>query len=483
MVTFSLLRRITRTAGAERVEKLLLSGLRNDLLRDALLQRYERKLQRSLASHEFPGDLPPGVYRDRRLLGWAALKSVDRALREKLACPEVQRRIVHDVVTWSLVEGYHLEEKELYVQQHDGDRPPWFLVISPYKGCNLHCKGCYADSSASTPARLEWDVTDRLIQEAKTTWKTRFIVFSGGEPMAYRDGGRTILDLVEKHPDVIFMMYTNGTLIDDRIAERMARLGNLSPAISVEGMQARTDDRRGAGVFDRVVAAMRRLRGVGVPFGVSLTATRQNSDEILSDEFVDFFFDELGALYGWIFHYMPIGRSFTLELLPSPEQRVALLRRTWDLIRDRSLFLVDFWNSGPAAFGCLAAAKSGGYLYVDWDGNIMPCVFCPYTPVNLRNIYRQGRSLEDVRAEPFFAAIREWQKTYKADRGNWLLACPIRDHHAEFRRILRDCEPDPQDEAARQALLDPAYYEGMVRYGADLRELMDPIWEEEYVGR
>ena len=86
-------------------------------------------------------------------------------------------------------------------------------------------------------------------------------------------------------------MYTNGTLIDDAVAKRIGRLGNVSPALSIEGMKERTDARRGDGVFDKVLAAMERLRREGVIIGVSLTATRENADEILSDEVVETFFE------------------------------------------------------------------------------------------------------------------------------------------------------------------------------------------------
>ncbi len=39
-------------------------------------------------------------------------------------------------------------------------------------------------------------------------------------------------------------------------------------------------------MFDKVMAAMDRLYKAGVPIGVSLTATRLNAEEILSDDFI-----------------------------------------------------------------------------------------------------------------------------------------------------------------------------------------------------
>jgi len=42
-------------------------------------------------------------------------------------------------------------------------------------------------------------------------------------------------------------------------------------------------------VFDKVTAAAERLRREGVLFGISLTATRENADEVLSDPVLETF--------------------------------------------------------------------------------------------------------------------------------------------------------------------------------------------------
>ncbi|HMN15564.1 MAG TPA: radical SAM protein, partial [Bellilinea sp.] len=92
-----------------------------------------------------------------------------------------------------------------------------------------------------TNENLSWETFDRIITEAKTLWGVRFFVISGGEPMAYRSDGKDLLDMVEKHDDCFFMMYTNGTLINEKATERLARIGNLTPAFSLEGWRERTD--------------------------------------------------------------------------------------------------------------------------------------------------------------------------------------------------------------------------------------------------
>lgn len=85
---------------------------------------------------------------------------------------------------------------------------------------------------------------------------------SGGEPFLWPH----LFKLVEKHSDVAFMLYTNGTLIDEEIAEKMRSAGNISAAISLEGGREATDARRGSGVFDKIMSAMDHLRNKGVAF-------------------------------------------------------------------------------------------------------------------------------------------------------------------------------------------------------------------------
>ena len=464
----------------EALEGIIYGLARRDSLRGLFLRQFERKTMRDLADGRRPPNQIPGVHRDRRLLGLSMLHSLDKALRRRLVADTMARRSLHSLVQWNIVEGYHREFKDKFEAEHGG-WPPWFLVIGPGKACNLRCVGCYANSSAN-PEKLDWEITDRIISEAKELWGARFFTITGGEPMAYKSNGKGILDIFEKHNDAFFLMYTNGTLIDEKAARRMAQAGNITPAISVEGMEEKTDARRGKGVFQRVLRGMANLREAGVPFGVSLTATRDNYQEILSDEFLDLFFEEQGALYGWIFQYMPIGRRFTLELMPTPGQRVWMLRRMWQVVKERKVFLIDFWNSGPSVFGCLAGGKEIGYLYIDWNGKVMPCVFYPYSPVNILEVYKNGGNLQDAWSHPFFEAIRQWQCEYASEQGNWLMPCPIRDHHAMARKLIETYRPEPEDEMAGEALQDGDYYRGLVDYDRRLAELTEGIWEREYLG-
>jgi MoaA/NifB/PqqE/SkfB family radical SAM enzyme len=455
-------------------------------LRRAIAAQVEARLR---ARAELPASAlrhPVAVEQDKIAIGLALLGAAERGLaRGQLGAPAL-RAMLRNLYSGVFVHEGGARAKDRFRARH-GQTPGDFMVISPGKACNLRCRGCYANSGAHGE-RLDWATVERTLREAHDEWGMRAFVISGGEPLAWRDAGRSVLDLAERFPDCFFVMYTNGTLIDAPLAKRMGRLGNVSPALSIEGMRERTDARRGEGVFDKVLAAIELLRREGVIIGVSLTATCENADEILADDVVETFFERLGASYAFVFHYMPIGRSFTLELMMTPEQRLRLLERVWWLVRNRHIFIADFWNSATVTNGCLAAGRAGGYFHVNWNGDVSPCVFVPYSPVNLREVFAGGGTLDDVWTHPFFADIRSWQRDYGyrennepcPDCGNWLAPCIIRDHHATLLELLRKHKPAPTDEDARAALDDPEYHAGLDRFGREIRDLTGSLWREQY---
>jgi len=452
-----------------------------------LAASWEKQMRENAKKEMAKGEKPPGAIRDRLAIGVAVLRTIENAILEDRLSAQTIQKILNVLVGDAIIqEGDERAKREFEARY--GTRPASFLLVSPTKRCNLFCVGCYADSDR-TEIKLSWPVMDRAVSEARNLWGARFVVISGGEPLLYEDQGKGILDLVEKYNDIFFLMYTNGTLIDEKIARRMAQTGNIMPAVSVEGLKDTTEKRRGRGVFQKILEAFEHLHQEKVFFGISLTITRNNVHEAFSDETMDFYFNKIGAHFAWAFQYMPIGRAFTLELLPTPEQRHSMFERAWQLVNERHIFLIDFWNSGTATHGCVSAGRSGGYLVINWDGTITPCVFIPYSPVNIYEIYSQGKNINDVWSNPFFADIRKWQAEYGYGKNNrlegpgrnWIMPCPIRDHFQEMYDMLKRHRPRPIDDNAAEALHDPEYYQGLVEYDQKVAALLDPIWQKRYL--
>jgi len=449
------------------------------VLRGLLVRHMEQLLWKAIVEEE------GGAIRPAQELKFCFVRNLLRCTDRHLRKGWMSRRVFHRMAR-VFARGVLLEDTEERdkVRGKEAVPRPSFIVISPTQRCNLRCPGCYASSNSHTRGSLPYGVVSRILREKTLLWHSHFTVVSGGEPFLWRSEGKGIVELARQHDDNFFMVYTNGTLIDEEVADSLAAVGNFTPVISVEGFEEKTDRRRGKGTFRKVLQAFDRLRRAGVPFGISVVADRENWDEVTSREFLRFFFDEEGAFYGWLFQYMPIGRGYSLREMVTAEERLEMFRRDVEAIKAGYNY-IDFWNQGVMTDGCLAAGRMGGYLYIDWNGNVMPCVFVPYYEDNILEIYRRGGSLDDVLNSPFFRKIRGWQEEYALgkppeERGNLILPCPIRDHHEVIWRLLREMKIKAADPSALEILEDEAYHRGMLSYDEELKEVLDPVWDAEF---
>ncbi len=464
-----------------KVVDLILQIVDIESARSFLIKKAEEKLWQGIVEQNTEGLRPAQELKYAFVRN--LLRTTDKHLRRGIMSKDVFHKMVKVFVRNVFIED--ISEREIRKDDKKEAVYPSYLVLSPTQLCNLKCPGCYAGSGAHAYASLPWDIVNRIIKEKKEFWHSRFTVISGGEPFLWKSEGKGIIDLAREHDDNFFMVYTNGTLINEDVAKRLAEIGNLTPCISVEGFEQKTDERRGRGVFKKIMEAFEYLRNAGVPFGISVEATRDNWDEVTSKEFLKFYFDDQGVFYGWLFQYMPIGRGYTLENMVTPEQRLEMFKRNVWAIKEGYNY-IDFWNQGVMTDGCLAAGRSGGYLYIDWHGNVMPCVFIPYYVDNICEVYKRGGTLNDILYSTFFKEIRKWQSQYAygkppQDQENLILPCPIRDHHEAVYNILKN-HPDiqPSDENAKEAKEDQSYHGGLIEYDHFLRRVIDPIWETEY---
>lgn len=374
----------------------------------------------------------------------------------KATNPHHRKTIIKAFVINQLLVGTN--KRKAFSENHEGLYPPGFFVISPSMKCNLKCYGCYAGYYDKT-SELTFEEVDRVLNQAKAMG-IHFCVVSGGEPLFYP----RIFDVFEKHNDVIFHMYTNGSLIDEKVCQRLAEVGNVIPAVSIEGYEEETDRRRGTGQFGRVMKAMDLLREARVLFGFSATLTRENTELLNSDAFIDFMIEE-GCILGWYFMYVPIGREPNLELMPTPEQRGYQVERLATLRDTKPILLADFWNDGPVVGGCIAGGRK--YFHVNAKGDVEPCVFCHYATHNIRT-----GSLQEAISAPLFRHIRSQLPSH----GNLLRPCTIIDKPALGRKAILEHNAYFTHEGAEIVYEDLA--EAMDEYAEAYAEVADPLWDE-----
>ena len=414
------------------------------------------------------------------------LQSAVRNVEKGYFSRNVFKRIIHVLVENSFLNKQQYSEKLENFKNHYGEYPPNFIVLSPTQGCILNCTGCYASSDPQTSSKLPYHIVDRIVDEVRNKFHSRFVTISGGEPFMYRSQGKTLMDIFEKYDDVFFLVYTNGTLITPEIANRLGRMGNVTPSVSVEGFEKETDERRGKGTHKKILQAFENLRNAGVPIGISVTATNENADILLDNEFYDYYFDRQGVTYMWQFQLMPIGRSsHAFDLMVPPEKRVSLYRKWEYLISEKKYCVADFWNSGVLVNGCIAYGRRGGYFYIDWNGNIMPCVFVPYFVDNIYDLYNKEKSLVDALFSGFMKKGREWIRrygqAYPKNPNNWLMPCSIRDHYENFRTNILPTHAEGENKEASLSLRDDEYYRRLIQYDKKLEDLTEDIWSEEYL--
>ncbi|UCG56358.1 MAG: radical SAM protein [Phycisphaerales bacterium] len=454
-------------------------------IRKLLAKKIDDYLYRSMVSDQSE-DLEQVAVKRYQFLS-AMLDCMVRNMDKGYVSAQIVKKIVSVLVENNLVreDPSYTQAMERYERRY-GEAPPTFIVFSPTQKCNLNCVGCYAASGTDTLATIPYPFVDRVVSEVRDLFGSRFITISGGEPFLYRSEGKTLLDIYQKYDDMFFLVYTNGTVLTETVVGRLAEAANATPAISVEGFEKETDKRRGKGVFGRILEALERLRRAGVPFGISVTATSQNVDVLLSDEFYDYYFKEQGASYMWQFQLMPIGRGRGASgLTVTPHRRLQLYRKWEKLLSEKKYCLADFWNSGALSRGCIAYGRSGGYAYVDWHGNVTPCAFIPYHVDNIYDLYRDGKTLADAMFSDFMKNGRAWQKEYGLDDWkrpkNWLMPCSIRDHYRVFRNSVLPSDVKSEDEDARAALKSEQYSEALNNYDQELEGLTEKIWENEYL--
>jgi MoaA/NifB/PqqE/SkfB family radical SAM enzyme len=461
------------------------TAVKSSLLRPMIITLIKKAMKRNLVENN-PGEFPLKVQQDKIQMGEALLWGIHRNMKKE----NYSKRWIRKYVDIHIRNFKTRQETVRKAKERIGFEPPLFITISPEKKCNLKCDGCYAWSTADARESLDFQTFDRVLKEKRELWGSYFTVISGGEPFLWESDGVRLVDLAEIHDDQFFLVYTNGTLIDRKMAERLASLGNLIPAISVEGYEEETDKRRGKGIYNKLLETMSVLREYGVPFGVSITATNENWDLVSSGEFFDFWFEEQGATLGWIFQYMPIGKEASFESVVSPKDRLEMLKRMWQAVREKKYFIADFWNSATTTSGCIAGGRPGGYFYITWNADVTPCVFIPYADSNIRDIFNKGGTLDDVLLTPMMDRIRNWQASYgftlykpdaeKKPAQNWLSPCFIRDHYQEFINAAKTYGIKPIDKGAEEALESEEYQKKMIDYGRDFCCVSSELWENFY---
>ncbi|MBQ6067214.1 MAG: radical SAM protein [Clostridia bacterium] len=301
---------------------------------------------------------------------------------------------------------------------------PWIILMDPTSACNMKCKGCWA-AEYGYKENLSFEVMDRVLTEAEEMG-VHYVMFTGGEPLVRKND---VLKLCENHPEIMFQCFTNSTLIDEAFCKEMLRVKNLIMAISIDGDEASNDERRGDGHYAKIENAMRLMKENGIPFAVSVCYTSKNYLDVTSDEFFDRLI-ERGAYVAWYFHYMPVGAMAVPELLPTPEQRLHMLKRLREVRAGeggKELFCIDFQNDAEFVGGCVAGGRR--YCHINAAGYVEPCVFIHYSTANVNEM-----SFLECMQQPLF---KKYHENHPFNE-NHLRPCPMLENPEVLNRMVKE---------------------------------------------
>ncbi len=288
---------------------------------------------------------------------------------------------------------------------------PAFVMVSVTENCNLACSGCWVSGGGKkslSPRQL-----DGIIAGSKAKGSYFFGIL-GGEPLMYKG----LLDVLEKHSDCYFQLFTNGILLTEEVAMRLKKMGNVTPLISIEGLQEESDARRhGSDVFQRTLAGVRACRKAKLIFGAAASICKSNYNDLVNRKYIELIAKE-GAHYLWYYIYRPVGADPNTANALSKEEVLSFRRFVSEQRKDAPLFIIEtYWDDKGKA---LCPGATGMSHHISPSGALE---FCPPIQMAKDFLNAEGSNLAELfEKSDFLADFREMAA--ESSRGCILLEDP-----------------------------------------------------------
>lgn len=281
--------------------------------------------------------------------------------------------------------------------------------------CNLACIHCRRLDVAEEAARDDLSTDEfRSVLDSAAILGKPIIVFSGGEPLMRDDWEPLAAHAASR--GLPTALATNGTMIDDALARRIAAAGFRRVAVSLDGADAATHDafRGVAGAFRRALAGIAALRRAGAAVQINATIAAHNADQL---DAVHALATGVGAEALHLFLLVPVGCGVEIEathqLPPATYEQVL----EWVLDRQAAGGIELKATCAPhyyrlAAQRGVAPKHSRGCLcgvavvFVSHKGDVFPCGYLPVSCGSVRQ-----RPLADIwRDAEVFADLRDYAR-------------------------------------------------------------------------
>jgi MoaA/NifB/PqqE/SkfB family radical SAM enzyme len=290
-------------------------------------------------------------------------------------------------------------------ERGERDYGPPRLIVELTNICNLHCSYCLRDEDAlyHSPANyFPVELLSRVVREARASIGARTVMFTGGE-VTLHPRFREVIEAVGAE-GLTCSFVTNGWHFErvwPAVAANRATVTHVS--FSLDGPTRETHDRwRGGGSFVRVVRALARCKGAGLPFILKLGLRR---DTLPLLEQTALFAARMGAASLSFGHNLPTSGASDEELSLGPEDRVAAEQEIAvlaSILKMRVTLEVGYNNLDPEP---PCSALAGVSCNVDYRGRLSLC--CNLS--GYRGAAGVGDVVADLNEEGFASAFARLQ--------------------------------------------------------------------------
>ena len=211
-----------------------------------------------------------------------------------------------------------------------GARPKVYsIAIEVTAHCQQKCSYCYNAWREDNGAGMEAGTQKKLLARVDrilTRLEVDHVTVTGGEPFARKDIWE-LFDVV-KAQKVGIQIISNGGLIDDAIATRLAPYKPSYVQVTLDGPTAALHDAHvgGEGHFDRTIAGIQALRRAGVPVVGCTVITRKNAHHLAE---IIALFKSHGVRHMALSRFSPAGYAArnAADLLPSRDDLLVAFRQ------------------------------------------------------------------------------------------------------------------------------------------------------------
>lgn len=298
---------------------------------------------------------------------------------------------------------------------------PPIMILSITSKCNLKCKGCFAYNTGVIDSRNNLLFKDwkKVIEESIDLGVFGFLMI-GGEPFLYEK----VLELCAMYKDNLFVIFSNGTLLDEEKISKLKNMANTVVVISIEGDNDLTDNRRGEKTFNKALQAFNYLKENKIMTGMSITITTNNYKFWMEEKNLDDLIKN-GVQIGFFTEYIPLNKKEQEEFCLDNHQRKIFREKILEYKRNENILIIHSPGDEEALGGCVSSGI--GFAHINPFGNVTPC---PVSDVFSHNI--KDYSLKECLNSQLFKDIRDNKKLLE----NIDSSCSLYSNKIELEKIL-----------------------------------------------